>query len=235
MVPGARWVETDSFNCNSAHEMIQAVVDSLLPHRAADLHPLYPVPYNLSQSSSSNAAVRKSELAWVPLALKAYFKAHGGYAIRGSSPSADIYAMSGWIPERFDLRTDFKRETQWRRLREVWDVGHVIATLGTGRVVSDGLIPLHAYAILGEQPAWIFEMMLTSEGIRETGQERVLEVFDPGSNFEPRGDLELDSKLAEMDLEGPRHGAELHADGRSHGKASGAPVNGNFDLKVDLN
>jgi calpain-7 len=89
---------------------------------------------------------------WIPLSIKAYFKALGGYDIRGSDPSPDIYAFTGWIPERINLRDgSLRREKEWRRIWEGWKGGKVLITLGTGDSPDD-LVPLHAYAVLGELP-----------------------------------------------------------------------------------
>lgn len=86
----------------------------------------------------------------VPLVLSAYFLTHGGYSLRGSNPAPDIYALTGWIPERLSFREGFQREKEWRRISEAWDRGDVLVTIGTGEKAEDGLVKLHAYAVLGE-------------------------------------------------------------------------------------
>ncbi|WVW79913.1 hypothetical protein I302_101883 [Kwoniella bestiolae CBS 10118] len=101
----------------------KVVFDSLLPH-TPDPKPLYTTchPANTFDSSSSASV----GAPWIPLALKGYFKAFGGYSIKGSNPAPDIYAYTGWIPER----------------------GEVKISLGTGEKVSEGLVRLHAYGVV---------------------------------------------------------------------------------------
>jgi calpain-7 len=87
------------------------------------------------------------------LSTKAYYKALGGYDIPGSNPSPDIYAFTGWIPERISLREGFQREKEWKRVFEGWKRGEVLVTLGTG--VKGGsiggmrLVESHAYGVVG--------------------------------------------------------------------------------------
>lgn len=88
--------------------------------------------------------------AWLPIAVKGYFKAFGGYSIPGSDPAPDVYAFTGWIPERLDLNSGFQREKVWNRLRDAFREGNVIVTLGSGSKVGPGLVPLHAYGVTGE-------------------------------------------------------------------------------------
>ena len=119
----------------------------MLPHSSVDDSPLYPVPVELSAAPTSGR--RDHPLPWLPLVSKAYFKVHGGYSMRGSNPAPDIYEMTGWIPERLDLNDAFQREKEWERLYEGWKTGIVLVTLGTGDRPGNGLISLHAYAVLG--------------------------------------------------------------------------------------
>ncbi|EKD04298.1 hypothetical protein A1Q2_01329 [Trichosporon asahii var. asahii CBS 8904] len=121
--------------------------------------------------------------AWIPIAVKGYFKARGGYSIPGSNPAPDIYAFTGWIPEHLDLNSGFRREKEWKRLYDAWQKGQVILTLGSGVNVSEGMVPLHAY------------------DIRETDGDRRLDIFDPGL---ARADHTLAEKLEGMDLNGER-------------------------------
>jgi len=82
--------------------------------------------------------------------VKGYFKALGGYSIPGSNPAPDVYAFTGWIPERLDLSSGFQREKEWNRIYKAWRAGQVIVTLGSGRAGEEkGLVKLHAYGVVG--------------------------------------------------------------------------------------
>ncbi len=70
--------------------------------------------------------------------------------MRGSNPAPDIYALTGWVPERCSLREGFKREKEWTRIHGAFERGEVLVTLGSGKEAGRGLIPLHAYAVFGE-------------------------------------------------------------------------------------
>ncbi|KAI3617749.1 hypothetical protein CBS9595_003658 [Malassezia furfur] len=94
---------------------------------------------------------------WPALLEKAFLVAHGSsYAFHGSDAAADLYMLTGWIPEHITLHAPgFQREKTWQRLLQAWQQGTCLLSLGTGAVVdatvSDALrtfIPLHCYAIL---------------------------------------------------------------------------------------
>jgi calpain-7 len=71
----------------------------------------------------------------------------GGYDIRGSDPSPDVYAFTGWIPERMRLRDgSFQREKEWSRVWEGWRKGDLMVTLGTGEDTDDLVRPIWADA-----------------------------------------------------------------------------------------
>lgn len=78
------------------------VIDALLPASASGA----PLHITTVQGRATLAP------AWLPLAVKGYFKALGGYSIPGSNPAPDIYAFTGWIPERLDLNSGFQREKE---------------------------------------------------------------------------------------------------------------------------
>ncbi|KAI9632395.1 calpain-like protease palB/RIM13 [Dioszegia hungarica] len=140
------------------------IIDSLLPRSATSHLPLHATSQRLSTAHETGGTPSIGP-PWIPLALKAYFLAHGGYSLRGSNPAPDIYAFTGWIPERISLREGFQREKEWKRVYSAWTRGEVLVTLGTGKEAERGLIPLHAYAVLD---------------VKEEAGERMLEIFDPG-------------------------------------------------------
>lgn len=130
------------------------VIDSLLPRDSKTHNPLHATSHPISSSTSTISEQRRIPQsigpAWIPLALKAFFLAHGGYSLRGSNPAPDIYAFTGWIPERVSLREGFQREKEWSRVYTAWSKGEVLVTLGSGKEGAGRLIPLHAYAVLGQ-------------------------------------------------------------------------------------
>ncbi|WRT65480.1 uncharacterized protein IL334_002423 [Kwoniella shivajii] len=139
------------------------VFDALLPHSSDD-KPLYTTCHPAKSSASSSLSLIGAP--WVPLALKGYFKVFGGYSLKGSNPAPDIYAYTGWIPERLSLKEGFQREKEWKRIYQSWKKGQVMISLGTGEHTSAGLVRLHAYGVTS---------------IREEDDERYVEVFDPGA------------------------------------------------------
>jgi hypothetical protein len=147
------------------------VIDSLLPYSESTSKPLHATTQPISSPHSTSIGP-----PWIPLATKAYFKALGGYTVQGSDPGPDIYAFTGWIPERLSLKEGFQREKEWKRIYKAWKSGKVLVTLGTGKVVQKELVPFHAYGVIG---------------LREEKGERVLEIVDPGSTpRQPEGVLE---------------------------------------------
>jgi calpain-7 len=118
------------------------VIDALLPRS--------PTGAPLHITTLQGRADGSLAPAWLPLAVKGYFKALGGYSIPGSNPAPDVYAFTGWIPERLDLNSGFQREKEWGRVREAWARGSVIVTLGSGAAGEErGLVRLHAYGVTG--------------------------------------------------------------------------------------
>ena len=120
------------------------MIDAHLP-----VHTLHHTPIHATLRSLDDQSVSRACPA-VPLIVKGLLKALGGYDIRGSNPSLDIYALTGWIPERLDLRASFQREKEWLRVYEAWRKGQVLVTLGTGSVPGSSLVALHAYSVLSK-------------------------------------------------------------------------------------
>ena len=120
----------------------KVVVDDLLPVG----------PHNEPLCSYSS---NRSEL-WISLLEKAYMKVMGGYDFPGSNSNIDLYALTGWIPERVAVRPEdpaFNADAAFRQLVGRFSAGQVLATAATGEMteaVADraGLVPTHAYAVL---------------------------------------------------------------------------------------
>lgn len=176
----------------------QVVIDALLPRSQstslplhATTRPLIPSPVPTPSASDSASSIGPP---WVPLAIKAYFKASGGYTVRGSDPGPDIHAFTGWIPERLSLREGFQREKEWKRISASWGKGQVLVTLGTGKVARRDLLAFHAYGVIGLEE--------TKAG------ERVLEIVDPGSTpRQPDGVLE--ESMNQLSLDSQQGGLEF--------------------------
>ncbi|XP_042232051.1 calpain-7-like isoform X2 [Homarus americanus] len=91
---------------------------------------------------------------WISLVEKSYLKVMGGYDFPGSNSNIDLYALTGWIPERVSIKDkDFNKEGTFRKIVERFHRGDVLVTVATGEM-SDaeadraGLVPTHAYAML---------------------------------------------------------------------------------------
>ncbi|KAI1327838.1 PALB protein [Xylariaceae sp. FL0255] len=91
---------------------------------------------------------------WPALVEKAYLKIRGGYDFPGSNSGTDLFALTGWIPEQLFLRGDeLDLRATWARVKNAYDSGNVVITLGT-RSMSDeeqealGLAGEHDYAVL---------------------------------------------------------------------------------------
>ena len=99
---------------------------------------------------------------WVSVVEKAYMKLSGGYDFPGSNSGFDMFALSGWLPERVffpeDQLTvrDFETPTErcWDRLYSASSYGDCLITASMSKDVSEseaekvGLVTGHAYAVL---------------------------------------------------------------------------------------
>ncbi|KAG5493632.1 hypothetical protein JIQ42_02005 [Leishmania sp. Namibia] len=119
-----------------------------------------------------------SEL-WVSIMEKAFVKVCGGsYNFPGSVSYADLYKLSGWLPDStaFD-KPEFDREFQWLRLYQNFKAGALLFTVSTpvdmpAANQALGLAAGHAYAVLDMQ---------------EVGKERVMLLRNPWGKQEWNG------------------------------------------------
>ncbi|KAK5664284.1 hypothetical protein OQA88_502 [Cercophora sp. LCS_1] len=113
---------------------------------------------------------RNPRLIWPALIEKAYLKIRGGYDFPGSNSGTDLHALTGWIPEQIFLQRytdppplhvwiaeqssdDIELDEIWDRIKEAYDQGNAILTLGTGNMSPEeeealGLVKEHDYAVL---------------------------------------------------------------------------------------
>ncbi|KAL3657783.1 hypothetical protein V7S43_017354 [Phytophthora oleae] len=122
----------------------KVVIDDLLP---------------VSSSSGkllSSCTTRKNEL-WVSLIEKAYLKLNGGYDFPGGNSGIDLFALTGWIPERVPISelidAPSKEERLWEQLKSAFHYGDCIITMSTGDISKQeakaiGLVSMHVYAVL---------------------------------------------------------------------------------------
>lgn len=116
---------------------------------------------NLLCSESSLCTESVFEL-WVCLIEKAYMKLCGGYNFPGSNSGVDLFALTGWIPERIffpqnsssvkDFETPVERV--WERIVSANSFGDCLITVSVHVNMSEreadeiGLVLGHAYAVL---------------------------------------------------------------------------------------
>ncbi|KAJ9091431.1 hypothetical protein QFC21_007221 [Naganishia friedmannii] len=134
------------------------VIDSCLPVCPKKDEPLH---CTVTPDAPTTPIPVLPSLLWLPLLEKTYTALlASSYAFPGSTPSTDLFHLTGWIPERIPLtRGSFQRERTWQRVERGWRDGTVLITLGTGKdqqrrtgIIRDlRVVPLHAYAVVDVQ------------------------------------------------------------------------------------
>jgi calpain-7 len=111
-----------------------------------------------SQTKNNNSVLE----LWVCLIEKAYMKLCGGYDFPGSNSGVDLFALTGWIPERIHFANDPKNvkdfetapERAWERILSASSFGDCLITVSTEKAITEeeiqatGLVSGHAYAVL---------------------------------------------------------------------------------------
>ncbi|ETP53311.1 hypothetical protein F442_01821 [Phytophthora nicotianae P10297] len=156
----------------------KVVIDDLLPVNAS------------SGQLLSSCTTRKNEL-WVSLIEKAYLKLNGGYDFPGGNSGIDLFALTGWIPERVPVSelidAPNKEERLWEQLKSAFHYGDCIITMSTGDITKQeakaiGLVPMHVYAVLN-----VYELSNTSDSSQEGKKVRLLQVKNPWRKMSWKG------------------------------------------------
>ncbi|KAG2769140.1 hypothetical protein Pcac1_g19761 [Phytophthora cactorum] len=138
----------------------------------------------------SSCTTRKNEL-WVSLIEKAYLKLNGGYDFPGGNSGIDLFALTGWIPERVPVSelidAPSTEERLWEQLKSAFHYGDCIITMSTGDITKQkakaiGLVPMHVYAVLN-----VYELSNNSNLSREGKKIRLLQVKNPWRKMSWKG------------------------------------------------
>ncbi|KAE9038748.1 Calpain-7 [Phytophthora rubi] len=153
---------------------------------------LLPVSESTGQLLSS-CTTRKNEL-WVSLIEKAYLKLNGGYDFPGGNSGIDLFALTGWIPERVPITelidAPSKEERLWEQLKSAFHYGDCIITMSTGDISKQeakaiGLVPMHVYAVLN-----VYELASSGHDPQPAGdgkKTRLLQVKNPWRKMSWKG------------------------------------------------
>ena len=89
---------------------------------------------------------------WVSLIEKAYLKLHGGYEFMGSNSSRDLYILTGWLPQKYNLsKPGISPDKLWQKVLRGYKTNDCLITIGTGVITDEdnvGLVGNHAYGVL---------------------------------------------------------------------------------------
>lgn len=91
---------------------------------------------------------------WPGIAEKGYLKVRGGYDFPGSNSGTDLAVITGWIPQQVFLHdNEVDPESLWQEIFRGFADGHILCTLGTGKLGRReqqvlGLGAEHDYAVL---------------------------------------------------------------------------------------
>mmetsp|Transcript_19533 Transcript_19533/g.14240 ORF Transcript_19533/g.14240 Transcript_19533/m.14240 type:complete len:214 (+) Transcript_19533:319-960(+) len=138
---------------------------------------------------------------WVSLMEKAYLKVHGGYEFIGSNSSRDLYTLTGWLPQKFDLPTVDDKEKLWQKILLGYKNNDCLITIGTGLIPDEdsiGLVSNHAYGVLE---------------IYEIQNYRILLVKNPWGRFSWNGKFSENDRVSwTPELKKLLHYDDLHAE-----------------------
>ena len=89
---------------------------------------------------------------WVSLIEKAYLKLNGGYEFMGSNSSRDLYILTGWLPQKYNLsKPGISPDKLWQKVLRGYKSNDCLITIGTGVITDEdnvGLVGNHAYGVL---------------------------------------------------------------------------------------
>ncbi|DBA04343.1 TPA: hypothetical protein N0F65_002105 [Lagenidium giganteum] len=162
------------------------------------------LPVNSSTGQLLCSCTTQENELWVSLIEKAYLKLNGGYDFPGGNSGIDLFALTGWIPERFvfdDLADDPSKEDRlWEQMKSAFHYGDCIITMTTGEISKEqekviGLVPMHVYAVLN-----VYETSDAGEKLR------LLQLKNPWRKMSWRGAFSKFDKRWDSAL-----GAELRA------------------------
>uniref|UniRef100_K3X588 Calpain catalytic domain-containing protein n=1 Tax=Globisporangium ultimum (strain ATCC 200006 / CBS 805.95 / DAOM BR144) TaxID=431595 RepID=K3X588_GLOUD len=149
------------------------------------------LPVNTTTGQLLSSCTTQENELWVSLIEKAYLKLNGGYDFPGGNSGIDLFALTGWIPERIaitDLISDSRKEDRlWEQLKSAFHYGDCIITMSTGDIEKEeakhiGLVPMHVYAVLN-----VYEVVATSAEDGSDRKQRLLQLKNPWRKMSWKG------------------------------------------------